>query len=187
MSTENNYIFKSERLGFRAWSDSDIDKMAEINADPEVMKFFPATSSITRTIDFIERMKHLLDQKGFCYFSVDKLEDGKFIGFIGLAEQRFEAEFNPCIDIGWRLDRAEWRQGYATEGAKRCLQYAFQELKLKKINAIAPEINLRSIQIMERIGMKRISTFKHPFLAATERLQTCVLYEIRNETPLNID
>src|SRR5580698_8035695 len=97
------YLFKSERLGFRNWQKADLPLLAEINADPEVMKFFPGIHNLAQTGSFIERMqKHLVD-KGYCYYAVDKLVDGSFIGFIGLSQQTFEADFTPCIDIGWRL------------------------------------------------------------------------------------
>jgi RimJ/RimL family protein N-acetyltransferase len=83
-------------------------------------------------------------------FRVDKLENNEFIGFIGLSEKSFEAEFTPCIDIGWRLSSEEWNKGYATEGAKRCLEYANEVLKLEKIVSIAPKINVKSERVMEK-------------------------------------
>jgi len=175
------YLFKSERLGFRNWLGSDIAIMAEINADPDVMKFFPGTQSLEQTEAFIERMQLQMSKKGYCYFAVDKLMDGEFIGFVGLSEQTFEASFTPCIDIGWRLSKMEWNKGYATEGAKRCLDYAFNQLEIQKVNAMAPKINLRSIQVMEKIGMKKPTGFVHPLLVDDERLKECVLYEIAKE------
>jgi RimJ/RimL family protein N-acetyltransferase len=172
-----NYIFKSERLGFRNWLPSDVEPMSGINADPEVMEFFPDVSSKTQTIEFIERMQNQFEEKGFCYFAVDKLEDETFIGFIGLFEQTFESDFTPCVDIGWRLSSAAWNKGFATEGAKRCLEYAFNELKLEKVISICPKVNLRSENVMKKIGMKKAGEFKHPKLVNDERLQDCVVYE----------
>ncbi len=172
------YLFKSERLGFREWQTTDIPQMADINTDPEVMAFFPNTLTRQQTAEFIERMQKQFALKGFCYFAVDNLEDGAFIGFIGLSEQTFEADFTPCTDIGWRLSKRFWGKGYATEGATKCLSYAFAQLKQKKINAIAPKVNLRSEQIMKKIGMKKVGNFIHPLLINNERLEECVLYEI---------
>ena len=59
-------------------------------------------------------MQNQFAEKGFCYFAVDKLENSEFIGLICLSEQTFEADFTPCIDIGWRLASAEWNKGNAT-------------------------------------------------------------------------
>ena len=173
-----NYLFKSDRLGFRNWLASDQEKLAVINADMEVMEFFPSTRSVTETKIFIERMRKQYGDKGYCYFAVDVLEDGEFIGFIGLSEQNFDADFTPCIDIGWRLAKTAWNKGYATEGAKRCLEYGFEALHLDNIYSIAPVANIKSQQVMKKIGMRKVKTFDHPQLLDNARLRKCVLYVI---------
>jgi RimJ/RimL family protein N-acetyltransferase len=129
-------------------------------------------------MEFIERMQEQFILEGYCYFAVDKLYNNEFIGFIGLSKQTFESDFTPCIDIGWRLKRNEWTKGYATEGAERCLNFAFEHLQIKKLNAMAPIANVRSELVMKKIGMKKVKTFEHPKLVGNERLQQCVLYEI---------
>lgn len=151
--------------------------MLELNADEEVMEFFPGKPSEEETRVFILRMQHQFMEKGFCYFAVDTLADGEFVGFIGLSEQDFPADFTPCIDIGWRLKRSAWNKGYATEGATACLDFGFQQLGLREIYAIAPQANVRSVVIMEKIGMKKCRTFEHLGLLQHERLKECVLYE----------
>lgn len=176
MTITKNYRFTSARLGFRNWENDDLEEMARINADPKVMEFFPSTATREETQVFIEKMQQQFSEKGFCYFAVDKLENHTLIGFIGLSEKTFEADFTPCIDIGWRLDSAEWNKGFATEGAKRCLEYGFQELNLEKIYSIAPKANVKSEQVMKKIGMEKQYEFVHPLLKNDERLQNCVLY-----------
>jgi RimJ/RimL family protein N-acetyltransferase len=178
MTIDETYLFQSERLGFRNWSTADIEIMSEINADPKVMEFFPSTQTREQTINFIERMQKQFAEKGFCYFAVDKLEDRQLIGFIGINTQTFESDFTPCNDIGWRLKSSEWNKGYATEGAKRCLAYAFGELGIEKIYSIAPKVNLKSERIMLNLGMKKIKHFIFPLLKGDKRLEECVLYEI---------
>ncbi len=98
-----NYLFTSERLGFRAWQAADIDAMQEINSDARVMEFFPALQTKEQTAAFIDRMNLQLAEKGFCYFAVEVLATKAFIGFTGLSEQHYPADFTPCVDIGWRL------------------------------------------------------------------------------------
>jgi len=148
------YIFTSERLGFRNWNLTDIDKMYEINSDEKVMEFFPSIQTKEQTTEFVERMKKQYEEKGFCYFAVEILGDNQFIGFIGLSEQTYKAEFTPCIDIGWRINSNEWNKGFATEGAKKCLEYAFKELKLENVYSIAPKINTKSEHIMKKSALK---------------------------------
>ncbi len=178
MDFDQKYLFKSERLGFRNWLENDVELMCEINADKKVMEFFPGIVSKDQTIEFIEKMQKQFTEQGFCYFAVDKLENNEFIGFIGLSEKSFEAVFTPCIDIGWRLSSEEWNKGYATEGAIRCLEYSNEVLKLEKIVSIAPKINVKSEQVMKKIGMEKVLEFVHPLLINDERLRDCVLYQI---------
>lgn len=172
------YLFTSERLGFRTWRANDLDALAAINADPEVMRYFPSTLSRAETQAFIQRMQKQFAEKGYCYFAVDLLETDLCIGFIGLSEKSFDAPFNPCVDIGWRLAPSAWGKGLATEGARRCLQFAWESCGLEEVVAVAPEVNLPSIQVMQKIGMQQKMTFKHPLLREYPTLASCVLYKI---------
>jgi len=176
-----NYIFKSERLGFRNWTEKDTPKMIIINSDSKVMGFFPSLQNKEQTEQFIDRMKSQFLKNGFCYFAVDKLENFEFIGFIGISEQNFEADFTPCIDIGWRLSQKEWGKGYATEGAKKCLDFAFNDIGIKTVKSICPVINVKSERVMEKIGMKKKKIFNHPLLKKYPKLESCVLYEKKSK------
>lgn len=175
-----NYLFTSERLGFRNWKTTDVDALFELNSNEEVMRYFPSTQTKIQAEAFIKRMQEQFSKNNFCYFAVEVLESNEFIGFVGLSEQTYEIDFNPSIDIGWRLHPKHWGKGYATEGAKTCLQYAFNNLKIKEIVSIAPTINIPSITVMKRIGMKKAKEFVHPLLKEYPKLETCVLYTIKN-------
>ncbi|WP_196894368.1 GNAT family N-acetyltransferase [Aureivirga marina] len=179
MNLETSYIFKSKRLGFRNWKESDIPKMAKISGDAEIMRFFPAVATFEQTKEFVFRMQKMFEERHYCYFAVEELKSKKFIGFIGLCFQDYEAQFTPCTDIGWRLDKKFWNKGYATEGAKRCLEYAFQVLELEKIIATAPKINEPSISVMKKIGMQKKLEFKHFKLKDFPKIEECVCYEIQ--------
>jgi RimJ/RimL family protein N-acetyltransferase len=177
---QEKYLFTSERLGFRNWKESDIPKMFEISSDPIVMKHFPAIQSLQYTADFITRMQAQFLKNSYCYFAVELLQTQEFIGFIGLCEQTYEANFNPATDIGWRLHPHFWNQGYATEGARACLHYAFQTIHLKKVVSVATKGNIPSISVMKKIGMTKVKEFKHPSLTDFPELIDCVLYEIES-------
>ena len=71
----DKYLFTSKRLGFRNWIDSDAPKMIDISSDPDVMEFSPAIVTKTQTVDFIDKMKLMYIEKGYCYFAVDQLKD----------------------------------------------------------------------------------------------------------------
>lgn len=177
MKTAPKFLFTSERLGFRAWEESDLDAMAAICADERVMEFFPKPLSRADTKGFIEKMQEQQAAYGHCYFAVELLERDGLIGFVGLAYQTYEAPFTPGVDIGWRLAQSAWGHGYATEGAKRCLVFAKEELKLNKMYAVASKTNLNSINVMEKIGMRLELEFNHPALHADSGLNPCVLYK----------
>ncbi|MDX2361617.1 MAG: GNAT family N-acetyltransferase [Crocinitomicaceae bacterium] len=181
------FLFTSERLGFRNWKPSDVDLMIEISADEEVMEFFPYVATPEQTRVFIERMTEMCDKKHYCYFAVEELESREFIGFIGLCDQNYEAEFTPCIDIGWRLSQKYWGKGYATEGAKKCLEYTFRTLGLNEIYSTAPTLNKKSISIMEKIGMKKHLEFRHERLKEYQHLESCLCYKIDSNMYLYTD
>ncbi len=180
MNLSKDYLFTSERLGFRNWQNSDFDAFAAMNADADVMQFFPKILNGEGSVRLMQRLAQHFDEKGYTYFVVDILETSECIGFIGMCNQKYEAPFTPCVDIGWRLAKPFWGKGYATEGAKRCLEYAFETLHLKKIYAVASTINLPSIRVMEKIGMQKAGTFIHPELVDNERLRECVYYNIES-------
>ncbi|WP_034228246.1 GNAT family N-acetyltransferase [Aquimarina pacifica] len=183
MST-SSYIFTSERLGFRNWETSNLKALHAINNDDEVMEFFPFKPSKKDTEGFIQRMQQLYTEKKYCYFAVDILQTNECIGFIGLCEQTYINDLGTFVDIGWRLKKSSWHNGYATEGAKKCLAYGFKTIGLSNIYSVAPEINTKSESVMKKIGMQYVNTFLHPKLIDNDRLKKCVLYKISNPKPI---
>lgn len=172
------YIFQTDRLGFRQWQDTDTEPFAHMNADPEVMEFFPATLSQGEAAAFITRVRTFIDGNGFGLWAVDEKATGNFIGFIGLTTPRFESFFTPCIEIGWRLAKPYWGKGYATEGAKASLDYGFSALGFEKIYSFTAITNKHSERIMQKIGMTRVGEFDHPSLQIGHPLCRHVLYKI---------
>lgn len=177
-----DYLFTSKRLGFRIWNEADLDKMTSLNQNDDVMEFFPKKPTLKDTSNFIERMNIMQSKENYCYFAVDILELNEFIGFIGLSKQDYLKELDPFVDIGWRLKKEAWGLGYATEGAKRCLSYGFEDINLEVIYSVAPIVNQKSITIMKKIGMTFSKNFEHPFLDDYPGLKTCALYNIINNT-----
>ncbi len=179
-SMKNKYIFQSERLGFRNWSYQDLDEFAAMNADEEVMKHFPNSLNRAESKEFIDRLLAHYDKWGFNYFAVELLDSGELIGFIGLAYQSYESEFTPSVDLGWRLKKNAWGKGYATEGAKSCMQFAFNELNINRLIATCTQKNIISEKVMQKIGMQKQSNFKHPKLKEFPEYEDCICYEIMN-------
>ncbi len=174
----NEYYFTSARLGFRNWKPEDLEPFAALCADPEVMEFFPSVKTREETQEFIERSMAHFAKYGYGWFAVELLDSKEFIGFIGLAHPRFESFFTPCMEIGWRLAKEHWNKGYATEGATACLNYAFTTLGASEVYSFTAKTNLRSENVMQKIGMEKIGEFEHPMLEVGSPLRLHVLYRI---------
>lgn len=119
-----------------------------------------------------------MEQYGYGFFAVERKDNGEFIGFTGLTHPGFEAEFTPCVEIGWRLSKQNWGQGFATEAAMACLKFGFQELGLNEIYSFTSVHNLRSEQVMKKIGMIKEGYFEHPLMDDGHFLKQHVLYKI---------
>lgn len=101
----------------------------------------------------------------------------EFIGYVGLHEIGFEADFTPGIEIGWRLAADYHNQGYATEAAKAVLKLA-KESGIGRLYSFTAKINSPSERVMQKIGMVRVGEFKHPKLSVDSPLSDHVLYRI---------
>ncbi len=102
-----------------------------------------------------------------------------FIGFVGLQVPSFTADFTPCVEVGWRLARAHWGFGYASEAAMASLAYAFGELGYDEIVSFTVVHNVRSRRVMERIGMTEDLEFDHPLVPKGHELERHVLYRVQ--------
>ena len=178
---KEDYLFTSERLGFRNWTSKDLTEFSALNADVDVMEHFPHPLTQNETSQFISRLQGHYEKNGYTYFATEVLKTGDFIGFIGFAFQDYKTKFTPATDIGWRLKKSAWGKGFATEGAKRCLLYGFQKLKLNKIISTCSKGNSKSEHVMKKIGMKKAGSFKHPKLKEYPTYEDCIVYEIYKE------
>lgn len=176
---KDKYIFKSERLGFRNWTLQDLPELAQMNADLEVMKHFPKPIKKAESAYLLTKLQEQYQSKGYTYFAVEILKTEEFIGFIGLTNQSYKTKFTPAIDVGWRLKKEAWQKGYATEGALKCLEFGFDSVKLERIIATCTIGNIKSENVMKKIGMIKKGHFFHPELSKYPNLEECVWYEIK--------
>jgi RimJ/RimL family protein N-acetyltransferase len=172
---------ETERLLLRQWRPGDREPFARLNADPAVMEFFPGCLSRAESDQGVDRIEKHFRDRGFGLFAAELLDDGAFIGFIGLNVPRFVAHFTPCVEIGWRLAAAYWGQGLATEGAREVVRYGFESLALDEIVAFTVPGNMRSRRVMEKLSMMRdpADDFDHPGLAEGHPMRRHVLYRIK--------
>lgn len=172
---------QTERLSLRRWLTSDRAPFAQLNCDPRVMEFFPGPLSRQESDALVDRIEAHFQQHGFGLWAVEIPEVTPFAGFIGLSTPRFDAPFTPCIEVGWRLDAAYWNRGYATEGARASLAFAFRWLHAQEIVSFTVPHNVRSRRVMEKLGLTHSPSddFDHPLLAEGHPLRRHVLYRLR--------
>jgi ribosomal-protein-alanine N-acetyltransferase len=175
-------VLQTERLILRDWRDSDYEPFAQLNADPEVMRYFPAPLSRQESDRLVEGMIEHHRTHGFGLWAVEEQNSGSFMGFVGLNIPTFAAHFTPTVEVGWRLATPFWGKGYATEAAREALRYGFEELQLLEIVSFTATINQRSIAVMKRLGMTHdpAEDFDHPRVPTGHPLQRHVLYRAVN-------
>ena len=176
----SKYLFTSERLGFRDWTETDFNALYNLCQDKRVMEFFPELPDEERIHAAIKKFNAYQAQYSFTFWAVELLNTNEFIGFIGRAPV-LDLPFAPTTEIGWRLAYKHWNKGYAKEGAKACLNYGFNHLNLEKIVSFTATVNKRSEALMQKIGMTQIGEFGHPKVDKDNWLHQHVLYEIKNE------
>ncbi len=171
--------FNTSRLRLRQWRDSDREPFARMNADPEVMEFFPSLLNRAASDAGIDRWQAELKTQGWSNWAVELRDTGAFIGFVGLSVPRRVLPCSPCVEIGWRLARAYWGKGYATEAAREVLAVGFQQVDLMEIVSFTALINLRSRAVMERIGMRNSGQdFDYPGIPEDHPVRRHCLYRL---------
>ena len=168
----------TERLLLRGWQPTDRVPFAALNADLAVNEFLPKPLTRAESDGLADRFEAHRVEHGFTFWAVEAPGVAPFLGAVGLVRVTFEAHFAPAVEIGWRLGREHWGQGYATEAARASLAFAFDVLGLDEVVSFTVPENVRSRAVMERLGMVQDmdGDFDHPKLPAGHRLRRHVLY-----------
>jgi RimJ/RimL family protein N-acetyltransferase len=148
--TDFMVTLETERLTMRMWRESDFEQYAVICADPDVMRFLGEGKPLSR----LEAWRHMATLvghwhlRGFGHWAVEEKESRRLIGRIGF----LHPEEWPGFELGWTLGREFWGRGYATEGARRALAYAFTEMGRDHVISLIDPENKASIKVAERLG-----------------------------------
>ena len=169
---------ETPRLILRSWRDEDITPFAELNSNPEVMKYFLKSMSYAESAEFLQKIRAEFEQFGYGTYALEEKASGNLIGLTGFHNITFEADFTPGVEIGWRIMPEYWNKGYVTEAAKACFVYAKEHLPVNHILAFTSMPNKSSQRVMQKAGMEKVKNFNHPLVPAGHPLLEHVLYRI---------
>ena len=169
----------TERLVLRPWRDADRAPFAALNADPDVMAHFPDVLTREESDAAVDRQLALLEAGRSAFLALERRSDGAFLGFVGVKPTAADLPFGRGPEIGWRLARHAWGQGYASEAARAALADAWERGAERVVSFTAVD-NLRSQAVMARIGLERRPEldFDHPALPTGHRLERHVVYAL---------
>ena len=168
------------RLRLRGFGRADRMPFAAMNADAEVMRHMSRRLDRVQSDAFVDRILGHWEADGFGIWAIERRDDGTFLGFAGLSEPAFRAPFTPAIEVGWRLARAAWGNGYATEAGAAALEFGFETLGREEIVSFTAAGNERSRRVMERLGMTHDAAddFDYPLVAPEHPIRRQVLYRL---------
>ncbi|WP_226643572.1 GNAT family N-acetyltransferase [Microbulbifer variabilis] len=173
---------ESQRLQLRQWYEEDRGAFAVLNADPQVMRYFPATFSRDQSDTILDSLKAHINEYGWGYWALELKSNKEFLGFVGIKHALKELPFSPCVEIGFRLAQPYWGYGYASEAARAVFKMAFKELNLTEIVGFTALQNLPSQRVMQGLGMDRDALiFDHPLVPENNPLRPHCLYRLSSE------
>jgi RimJ/RimL family protein N-acetyltransferase len=172
-------MIRTPRLMLRRWRDEDRAPFAALHEDPEVAYWLGGPRFVARAADAIDRYNAGIDARGFGKFALERREDGALLGAVGVTPV-YPALPVEGFEIGWRLARWAWGQGYATEAAQAAMAHGFKR-GLDEIVAFTTPTNLRSQAVMARIGMRRDAgrDFDHPEIEEGDPLRRHLVFAAR--------
>lgn len=151
-------FLETDRLILRRFVDADMDHLFLLHNDPDVMRFLNGGTPTPR--EEIEREYHTRFAGGGHWVAIEKAT-GEFLGWFSLhpAEGRDPEDF----ELGYRLRKAAWGKGYATEGSRALIRKGFAELGMRRVWAQTMAVNTRSRRVMEKADLAYVRTFHEAF------------------------
>ncbi len=166
------------RTRLRRLCEDDLPAFAQMNQDPEVMRHFPEPWTEDRSRAAFQWINASFDDRGYGIYAVEVCAE--FAGVVGLSTPTFQSWFTPCVEILWRLRTEFWCKGFASEAASAVLKMAKLSLSLDEVFAFTVPQNLKSIRVMEKLGMTPCdpSLFDHPGVQDPD-LKQHILYSVK--------
>ena len=149
---------ETQRLILRPITQQDFDSWHEILSDPETMKHYPAPYDAKGVQRWIDWTLKNYEQYGFGLWALILKETGEFIGDCGITMQNINGKQLP--EIGYHLNKRFWRKGYASEAARKCMEYAFEEQNFPAVYSYMTEENAASWGVAVKNGMTLVEKYE---------------------------
>jgi RimJ/RimL family protein N-acetyltransferase len=154
---------ETPRLILRQFAEDDVDNLFDLNSDPEVMRYLtggrptPRDEIRDQTIPFHLGVYDRLDRLGT--WAAESPATGEFLGWFHFRPGH-ESDLSN-IDLGYRLRRSAWHQGYATEGSRALIDRGFTDLGVERVFAHTMTVNAASRRVLEKCGLTLVRTFSY--------------------------
>ena len=146
------YVLETDRLRLRPYRAEDLDALAAILGDPEMMRFYSRPFTREESAAWIHRNKERYDQEGLGLLAMELKDTEEFVGNCGPTRQTVEGTQE--IELGWHLAKHHWNKGLATEAAAACRDRCFDALGIDRLIALVRPVNTPSARVAEKIGMR---------------------------------
>lgn len=173
-------MIETERLILRPAEERDRAGLRAQCADPEVMRYLLPVEDEAALQALIDRLAGYQHSHGFTFWTMERREDGAFVGLCGLKPGAPDTPIENMLEIGWRIGRDFFGQGYAREAAQAVLDWAWANTNFDEVVAITVPANTASWGLMERLGMTRdlAMDFDHPLVPDDSPLKRHIMYRI---------
>lgn len=152
-------ILTTLRLHLRTMSHADLDFLAELFSDAEVMRYYPKTLDRAETAERIEQNLQRYRDYGYGLWIVEDRSTGQPLGRVGPIRQEIDGQMH--VEVGYMIQRSHWRKGYAREAAGACHDYLFRHLDIAEVIALVRPENLPSQATARSLGMQRQKQTMH--------------------------
>lgn len=173
------FFIETNRLIIRNWKEDDIPIFQNMNANPEIRRYFPDLLSYKASKQNVQQMQDIIETQNIGLFAIELKATNSFIGMVGLNYVPKDTDLNfpeaPFYELGWRLDKTVWGNGLATEAAIAILDYA-KKMGVEEVFSFTAEVNKPSKRVMEKLDMQFVRSFLHPKVLHDDELATHVLY-----------
>lgn len=160
-----NAFLETERLVLRQFTAADADLLVELDSDPEVMRYLtggkPTPRERVETSILPTVVENYARYPGFGVFAAFTKATGEFIGWFELVREKSTPPGE--AELGYRLRKAAWGHGYATEGGRELLRHGFEVQGLERVVAETMAVNTGSRRVMEKLGLRYLRTYLPPF------------------------